>query len=339
MQALRLTQPGQFELVEAEQPPPPGPGEVKVRVHRIGVCGTDLHAYQGKQTFFTYPRVLGHELGVEVMETGAGVSALRAGDLCTVEPFLNCGECTPCRMGKTNCCRHMRTLGVHTDGGMTEAIVVPAAKLHRSTVLTIEQLAVVEPLCIGAHAFARPSLNRSDTVLVIGGGPIGLAVVEAARAHGLEPLLMEMSRSRLQFAQQIGLRTIDASREAGEQIRAALNGDLPRCVFDCTGSPRSMNASFDLVDHGGKLVFVGHYPGEITFQNPTFHAREITLYASRNATAQDFVQVMALLESGRIRVEPWLAAPVPPGEVAGLFPTWLDPENGVIKPMITWDSQ
>ncbi|MBK5290064.1 MAG: zinc-binding alcohol dehydrogenase family protein [Acidobacteriia bacterium] len=336
MQALRLTQPGQLDLVSAETPAPPGPDEVLVRIRRVGVCGTDLHAYQGKQTFFTYPRVLGHELGVEVMETGAGVSALRRGDLCSVEPFLNCGQCPPCRMGKTNCCRSLRTLGVHIDGGMTGAIVVPAGKLHRSTVLTLEQLAVVEPLCIGAHAFARPELNHSDTVLVIGGGPIGLAVVEAARAHGMEPLLMEMSRRRLQFAQQIGLHTIDASLDALEQIRGALDGDLPRCVFDCTGSPRSMMAAFELVDHGGKLVFVGHYPGEITFQNPNFHAREITLYASRNATTQDFKQVMALLESGRIRVEPWLADPVAPHEVAERFPFWLDPENGVIKPIIAW---
>jgi len=336
MQALCLTRPGQFDLVEQPPPPRPGPGEVLVRIHRVGVCGTDLHAYQGRQTFFTYPRVLGHELGVEVMETGAGVKELKAGERCCVEPFLNCGQCPACRLGKTNCCERMRTLGVHVDGGMTERMVLPAHKLHRSAALSLEQLAVVEPLCIGSHAFARAETAAGESILVIGSGPIGLAVVEAARAAGFDPLLMEISRRRLEFARAAGLRTIEGASNAVEQIRESLHGELPRCVFDCTGNPRSMNACFELVAHGGKVVFVGHYPGEITFQSPVFHGREITLLASRNATAADFRRVLGLLESGRVNVGSWLADPVSPAEVAGVFPSWLDPENGVIKPVIRW---
>jgi 2-desacetyl-2-hydroxyethyl bacteriochlorophyllide A dehydrogenase len=336
MQALCLTQPGKFDLLEQPAPPHPGQGEVLVRIHRVGVCGTDLHAYQGRQTFFTYPRVLGHELGVEVLETGPGVSGLNPGDPCCVEPFLNCGQCPACLRGKNNCCEKMQTLGVHVDGGMTEQILIPANKLHRSTALTMEQLAAVEPLCIGSHAFARAAPEAEDSILVIGAGPIGLAVVEAARAAGFEPLLMEVSRRRLEFARAAGLRTVNGAVEPAGQLRKTLRGDLPRCIFDCTGNPRSMNACFELVAHGGKVVFVGHYPGEITFQSPVFHGREITLMASRNATAADFRNVLGLLESGSINVEPWLADPVRPAEVAGAFASWLDPENGVIKPVIRW---
>ena len=155
MQTIVLDRPGALRLADTPAPAAPGPGEALLRIHRVGICGTDLHAFEGTQPFFSYPRVLGHELGAEVLALGPGEAPIAVGDRCTVEPYLSCGRCGACQRGKTNCCEQLRVLGVHVDGGMRELICVPTAKLHRSAALSFEQLALVEPLCIGAHAVRR----------------------------------------------------------------------------------------------------------------------------------------------------------------------------------------
>ena len=172
-------------LFRSPEPPPPGPGEALLAVRRIGLCGTDLHAFHGRQPFFSYPRILGHELAVEVLDVGTGVTNVRAGDLCAVRPYLACGACDACERGIVNACERLATLGVHTDGGMQPLLTVPAHKLHPSAKLDYEQLALVETLGIGAHAVERAEISADDFVLVIGAGPIGLSVVqfEIGRAH------------------------------------------------------------------------------------------------------------------------------------------------------------
>src|SRR4051812_45976817 len=175
MLSIVLDEPGRFRVTEAPKPPAPGAGEALVRVGRVGICGTDLHAYRGRQPFFSYPRILGHELGVEVLAVGAGVTGLEPGDRCAVEPYLDCGACLACRRGRTNCCAGLRVLGVHTDGGLRERITVPARKLHRSGRLSPEQLALVETLAVGCHAVGRAAPRADEACLVIGAGPIGLA--------------------------------------------------------------------------------------------------------------------------------------------------------------------
>src|ERR1043165_2258751 len=177
MKTITLQNPGKFVLHDTPAPETLAPGEALVRVRRVGVCGTDLHAYRGRQPFFTYPRILGHELGVEVLSI-SGNDEIKPGDLCCVEPYLNCGKCIACRRGRTNCCATLKTLGVHTDGGMREIIRVPANKLHKSAKVTLDQLAHVETLGIGAHAVDRARLESGEWVLLIGAGPIGLSVLQ-----------------------------------------------------------------------------------------------------------------------------------------------------------------
>src|SRR5436190_20032218 len=126
MKAISLDQPQKFRLIETAEPAAPGPGDALVKVHRVGICGTDYGGYLGKMPFFSYPRIPGHELGVEVLALGAGVTNVKPGDRCSVEPYMNCGQCLPCRKGATNCCETLRVIGVMTDGGMTERIVLPA---------------------------------------------------------------------------------------------------------------------------------------------------------------------------------------------------------------------
>src|SRR5688572_7018940 len=173
MDAIILEQPQKFIRSDIPEPTEPGPGEAVVRVHRVGICGTDISGYLGKMPFYSYPRIPGHELGVEVVALGSGVLGLQTGDRCSVEPYINCETCYPCRRGYSNCCQNLQVLGVHTDGGMRPQFLVPARKLHPSRALTLDQLALVETLAIGCHAVNRGSPQAGDSVLVIGAGPIG----------------------------------------------------------------------------------------------------------------------------------------------------------------------
>src|SRR5437660_1003179 len=175
MKAIVLEKPGQFARVEIPEPGPPAAGEALVRVHRVGICGSDISGYLGKMPFYSYPRIPGHELGVEIVEVGPGVSHVKPGDRCSIEPYMNCGECIACRKGSSNCCANLKVLGVMTDGGLRDRFIVPAHKLHPSKKLSFDQLALVETLAIGCHAVDRAALAAGENCLVIGAGPIGLS--------------------------------------------------------------------------------------------------------------------------------------------------------------------
>ena len=203
-----------------------GPGEALVRVHRVGVCGSDIHAFRGKQPFFTYPRVVGHELGVEILAVGPNDRDLKTGDRCAVEPYLHCGRCVACRRGKTNCCTSLQVLGVHTDGGMRECLTVPVAKLHRSQSLSLDQLALIEMLTIGAHAVRRAQLDPGENALIIGAGPIGLATMAFAQLVGARVSVLEISPWRRAFCRSHLKveRCLDGSGDAGKRLEAMLGG-------------------------------------------------------------------------------------------------------------------
>lgn len=339
MQTIILDEPGRLRLADTDAPAAPGPGEALVRVRRVGICGTDIHAYGGRQPFFSYPRILGHELGVEVVALGEGAAGPAVGARCAVEPYLNCGTCIACRRGKPNCCVSLRVLGVHTDGGMRELIVVPADKLHPSEQLTLEQLALVETLGIGAHAVRRAELTIGEWALVIGAGPIGLTAMQFAKLAGARVIALDISAARLAFAQAQGLaeRTVVASDGALAEITELTSGDLPTAVFDATGNAGSMMRAFEYVAHGGKLIYVGLMQGEITFNDPFFHRREITLLASRNATPDDMRGIIAQIEAGAIDTTPWITHRVASAGFVEEFPGWLAPDAGLIKGMLTFE--
>jgi 2-desacetyl-2-hydroxyethyl bacteriochlorophyllide A dehydrogenase len=342
MKAIILDQPEHFRLTDVELPPQPGRDEALVRILRVGICGTDLHAFEGKQPFFTYPRILGHELAVEVVALGPSNydHGIFVGDRCAVEPYLNCGTCFSCRRGRQNCCINMRVLGVHLDGGMRESLIVPVRKLHRANLLPLEALALVEMFSIGAHAVNRAHLDEGENVLVIGAGPIGMGAMQFARIMGANVIAMDVNPDRLAFcARHVGVSsTVDARQDAEGQLRGILGGDLPTAVFDATGSIKSMNNAFNFVAHGGSLIYVGLAQDNITFNDPFFHAREITLFASRNALPSDFAWVIDSIGSGKVDVSAWVTHHATPEALVTDFPTWLLPSTGVIKAMLTFET-
>jgi 2-desacetyl-2-hydroxyethyl bacteriochlorophyllide A dehydrogenase len=334
MLQIVLEKPGQFAATDGPEPKL-APGDALVRVHRIGVCGTDLHAFAGKQPFFTYPRILGHELGVEVLDPGSDPHGLKAGDRCSVEPYINCGRCIACRRGKTNCCASLNVIGVHSDGGMRPQFAVPACKLHRSAKLDYEQLALVETLGIGAHAIERAEIKREDFVLVIGAGPIGLSVIQFALVTGATLAVMDVSEPRLAFCREkLGVKHTLTPAESPARLNEIGGGDLPTIVIDATGSARSMAGTFDVVAHGGRIVFVGLFQGDIAFNDPNFHRREITLCASRNSTPQTFRDIIALVEAGRVDTRPWITHRFALADTPAVFPKEIAGNPAVLKAMI-----
>jgi 2-desacetyl-2-hydroxyethyl bacteriochlorophyllide A dehydrogenase len=336
MKALCLEAPKHWKRLDLPAPDRPGPGEALVRVHTVGICGTDLSGYLGKMPFFSYPRIPGHELGVEVLDVGPGVANVRPGDRCSVEPYLNCQQCHACVRGRTNCCERLQTLGVHCDGGLRPRFLVPARKLHVSRTLTFEQLALVETLAIGCHAVHRAAFQPDEACLVIGAGPIGLAALEFVKLTGARVLVMDVNEQRLDFCRRVrGVRhTVRPSDRTEQDLRDATGGHLPDVVIDATGNSASMSNAFGLIAHGGRLVFVGITTDEVRFRHPVFQKPEGTLLCSRNALPPDFTRIIGLIEDGTLDTRPWVTHRAAFDEVMDVFPSYTRPETGVIKAVV-----
>lgn len=303
MRAITCTKPGAMNEIKIEIPNDIGSSDVLVEIKRIGICGTDIHAFGGNQPFFTYPRILGHELSGIVKAIGSGVENIQVEDCVAIIPYMHCGECLACKSGKTNCCTQMQVLGVHIDGGMAEYLKVPASHVLVVNDLTLDDAAIVEPLSIGAHAIRRAAIESGETVLIIGAGPIGLGVARFAKLQGAKTIIMDISEERLRFCQEWADCdvAIQATEDAMQQLLEANEGVLPSVVLDATGNKHSMMKAFDYVGHGGKLIFVGLVKDTISFFNPDFHSKEMTLFGSRNATKEDFDYVIRCLSKGLVK--------------------------------------
>ena len=339
MQALLLEKPKELRCIDIPEPASPGPGEAGVRVHAVGICGTDYGGYLGKMPFFSYPRIPGHELGVEVVAVGPGVVNVKPGDRCCVEPYINCQTCHSCTRGLTNCCEHHQTLGVHCDGGLRPLFTLPARKLHLSPRLTHEQNALVETLAIGCHAIDRGAPSAAKTVLIIGAGPIGLSALEFAKVSGARVIVMDMAAKRLDFVRDtMGVTdTLVATGDARdlEAVARLTEGRLAEVVVDATGSASSMARALEFCSFGGRLIYVGITPGDLVFPHaPVMHRRELTLLASRNALSQDFSRIIRLIEDGTIDTRPWITHRITFGDAIAAFPKLVAPTSGVIKAVI-----
>ena len=298
MRTLVCDRPGDIAISERPRPTP-GPGQVLVRIRRAGVCGTDLHIFEGSHPFLEYPRVIGHELSGEVAETGPG-SAIAVGQQVYVIPYLACGVCVACRRGKTNCCQRIGVLGVHIDGGMADYVCVPEANVAPADGITLDQAAMIEFLAIGAHAVRRASPRKDDRILVVGAGPIGIGCMLFGKLEGGSVTAIDVRQDRLDFCRaRLGVdHAIPAGPNAGEALSALTAGDFFDIVIDATGNVKSMMAGLNYVAHGGTYVLVSVVRDTICFADPEFHKRETSLLGSRNATPEDFAKVFEAMREG-----------------------------------------
>lgn len=338
MRAIQISEPKRLQRIEIDEPAAPGPGQALVRTHRMGICGTDISCYLGKFPFFDFPRIPGHELGVEVLAVGEGVTNVSVGDRCSVEPYMHCGACYACRRGATNCCQNLKVIGVMTDGGLCDSFLVRGEKLHRSEKLSFDQLALVETLAIGCHANDRGAPVEGEHTLIIGMGPIGLATLEFARLTGTTVSVMDMNESRLDFVRKnYGIENTILFRGDGserERMKQVTGGDMYQIVTDATGNRHSMSSALEYVAPTGTLVYVGITTDEVAFKHPVLHRPEATIKASRNALPPDFRRIISLIESGSINTEPWITHRTSFDGILEQFDSYTRPETGVVKAMI-----
>jgi 2-desacetyl-2-hydroxyethyl bacteriochlorophyllide A dehydrogenase len=334
MDALVCVAPG--ELVLARKPiPTRTEDELLIRIRRVGICGTDMHIFSGTQPYLSYPRIMGHELAGEVAQAPPQ-SRFKAGDPVYLMPYLSCGHCSACRKGRTNCCRNIEVLGVHRDGGLAEYLAIHERFVSKAEGVTLDEAAMIEFLAIGAHAVRRGAIAAGDRVLVVGAGPIGIAVALFSRLDGGNVTVIDSRQDRLEFCRRmVGADSAFAVDErTAERLRDLTGGDMFDVVFDATGNPRAMETGFAYVGHGGSYVLVSIVNGNIAFSDPEFHRRETTLLGSRNATLQDFERVIRAM---RDRLVPTLGLNTHRARLAdfaAILPEWMTPAAGVIKGIV-----
>lgn len=339
MRSLICKRPFVLEYSDIDEPKLKA-GYAKVRVKRVGVCGTDLHAYEGRQPYFSYPRRLGHELSGDIVECGE-VPGFAPGDKVTIVPYFSCGICIACTSGKPNCCVNLKVFGVHIDGGMADYITVPISSLVKGDDLSYDQLALIEPLAIGAHGVNRAGVKNGEYVLVLGAGPIGLGTIEFVRVAGGRVIVLDIIEDRLHFCQEkLKVEYVLNGSYDGvyNRLMEITHGNMPTVVIDATGSQTAINGALTYLAHGGRFVLIGLQKNELIFSHPEFHKREATLMSSRNATRRDFEQVMGCMRSEAIDPLHFITHRVAFDNATHLFDDWLTGNRAVIKAMVDFDS-
>jgi 2-desacetyl-2-hydroxyethyl bacteriochlorophyllide A dehydrogenase len=338
MKTLVCSTPGKLEYKSRKKPIIKKDHAI-IKIERIGICGTDLHAYEGNQPYFAYPRILGHELAGELIDCD-NAPGFRTGEAVTIIPYFNCGTCIACRSGKPNCCVYLQVCGVHVDGGMAEYLSVPSYALVHGEGLSMEQLALVEPQSIGAHGVSRADIKKGEFVLVVGAGPIGMGAMESARQAGGQIIAMDVSSYRLSICtERLGVQyTVDASREEVEaKLRGITNGDMAGLVIDATGNQSAINNSFQYMAHGGRYILIGLQKKPVTFSHPEFHKREATVMSSRNAVRKDFEHVISSMKSGLVNPEAYLSVRTKFSRLKDEFQHWINSQGKVVKVVVEMD--
>jgi 2-desacetyl-2-hydroxyethyl bacteriochlorophyllide A dehydrogenase len=314
-----------------------GPGDVRVAVRHVGLCGSDLNTFRGLNPLVSLPRIPGHEIGGEIVAAGQETPASHTpGRRVIVMPYTHCGHCTSCRKGRTNACRHNRTLGVQQDGGLAEEIVLPAGKVILNDTLPPHLLALVEPLAVGFHAVARGRVAAGERIAVLGCGMIGMGVLIGAVARGAEVIAVDMSAEKLALARCFGAsHTIDASTEDAVAVIGALTAsDGVDVAFEAVGTPRTFTQCIALAGFAGRVVYVGYSKAPVTYETQQFNLKELDILGSRNATLEDFHAVVVHLESLGEAADALISRIIPFAEAETAFPFW-DTHRDTLKVVVS----
>ncbi|QEN85668.1 zinc-binding alcohol dehydrogenase family protein [Labrys sp. KNU-23] len=324
MKALMIESEGRTRFHDVAAPVE-GDGEVRIAVRHVGLCGSDLNTYRGLNPLVQLPRIPGHEIGGEIIATGAGVSTdFAAGKRVIVMPYTNCGRCASCRKGRTNACRYNRTLGVQQDGGLAEEIVLPAGKLILNDTLAPRHLALVEPLSVGFHAVGRGRVTTGERVVVLGCGMIGMGALIGAVARGAEVIAVDMSAEKLALARRFGAtHTIDASsRDVVAEVSALTGDDGADIAIEAVGLPATFTQCITLAGYSGRVVYVGYSKAPVTYDTQLFNLKELDIMGSRNATIEDFRAVIAWLEGIGDEADALISRIIPFEEAENALPFW-----------------
>jgi 2-desacetyl-2-hydroxyethyl bacteriochlorophyllide A dehydrogenase len=335
MRSLVCSSPGLLQYCQSNVPELK-PQHAIIKIKRIGVCGTDFHAFEGTQPYFNYPRILGHELSGDLIDADHADGFVQ-GERVTILPYSNCGHCIACNMGKPNCCVRLQVIGVHIDGGMVDYLSVPAHLLVHGQDLSYDELASVEFLSIGAHGIKRAAVVQNEFALVMGAGPIGLGTMLFARNKGARIIAMDVNDLRLQGCKKIPAveHLINPLHDnTFECLKQITGGEMPTLVIDATGNQSVINQAPQYLAHGGRLILIGLQKKEIVLSHPEFHKREATLMSSRNALRSDFDTVISFIKQKVIETSAFITHHASFESAKNEFEKWIDPASGVVKAMI-----
>ena len=336
MKAFQIQAPGKAALVDAPELPRAQAGEVLLRVDLVGMCGTDLTTFRGGNAMVTFPRIPGHEVAATVVE---GAADLLPGTPVTLSPYTHCGVCPSCRRGRSNACQHNQTMGVQRDGAMTEYISVPRERLYTAK-LSLQELCLVEPLTVGAHAVARGRVAAEDAVAVFGCGGIGLGAIAAAAFHGATTVAIDMDDRKLEIARKAGAKHLinTAQVDLHEQLLKLTSGKGPDVVIEAIGLPLTFRAAVEEVAFTGRVVYIGYAKAPVSYETRLFVQKELDILGSRNALPEDFDAVIRMLEAGRFPVQDAVSAVIAPEEAAATLAEWSASPGRFTKIMVQFGS-
>ncbi|MBW4028171.1 MAG: zinc-binding alcohol dehydrogenase family protein [Acidobacteria bacterium] len=332
MKAVALTGPGHVEITEFPEPVWE-PGTILLRVEMVGLCGTDLNSFRGKNPLVTYPRVIGHEIAATVL---SGSATIPAGTRVTVSPYTNCGQCAACKRGRVNACQFNQTLGVQRGGAMTELITISTDKVYPSS-LSFKELCLVEPLTVGVHAAARARVASEDVVAVYGCGGVGLGAIAGAAFRGATTIAIDLDDEKLDTAKAAGAVHLIHSRRDNvhERLQEFTGGRGPDVIIEAIGLPETFRAAVEEVAFTGRVVYIGYAKELVSYETKLFVQKELDVMGSRNALPQDFREVMAILEAGRFPVERAISAIVPLAEAPAMLAKWSESPASFTKIMVS----
>jgi len=332
-----IDRPGEARVIEMERPAA-DPQEATMRVRRIGLCGSDLTTYLGKNPMVTYPRIPGHEVAATLEHVPANDLGLKAGMNVTLSPYTSCGKCTSCRQGRFNACRDNQTLGVQRDGALMDFLSVPVEKIYAAP-LPLEELALVEPLTVGCHAVARGLVTAKDTVAVYGCGGVGLGAVAAAAFRDARVVAIDIDDKKLAIAKDCGARElINTTREdVHSRLQEISGGHGPDVIIEAIGRPDTYRAAVEEVCFAGRVVYIGYAKENVSFETRLFVQKELDIRGSRNALPEDFREVIRMFEQKRFPTAEAISATVPLDEAPAILRAWSENPAAYTKIMIAFD--
>ena len=339
MKALIIKKPGEA-VIESVEEPKVEDGKVLLRVRMIGLCGSDLNSYRGKNPLVQFPRIPGHEVAATVVEPSRSAPGFEAGVHVTMSPYTNCGQCASCLQGRPNACASNQTLGVQRDGALTEFITMPPEKLYRSASLSLKELCLVEPLTVGFHAVARGRIVANDIVAVFGCGGVGLGAIAAAHFSGAITIAVDLDDAKLEIAKQAGAQhTINTSREPlHDKLQELSGGRGPGVVIEAVGLPQTFRAAVEEVAFSGRVVYIGYAKEPVSYETRLFVQKELDILGSRNALPQDFQRVIQMLEARKFPVEQTVGTIIPLEEAPSVLKDWSERPSKYTKIMVQLDA-
>ena len=300
MKAIVISNPNEIEIREVPMPEVKE-GEALLKVKYVGICGADVASYTGNQPFTTYPRIPGHEFSAEIVEIPKNDKGLKVGDIVTCNPYFNCGECYSCQRGYVNCCTDNQTMGVQRDGAFCEYIAMPVERIFDGKGLSAKELALIEPFSISQHAVSRATIKKSDTVLVLGAGPIGLFALIAAKQLCKKIVVADILDNRLELAKEYGADAVvnTKTQSLEEFTKEFTQGNGFDVCIEACGAPETFLGCIDACAFAGNIILIGNGKRETSFIHSIILKKELNIHGSRNALKDDFINNIDLVASGK----------------------------------------